>query len=99
MFCTQYRELQRRCDSKRRIMSHFMRYKPLDWQADPSARSFAKETQTEILKLPLRWICINETVLSASENLIGLPDRWRMLKRKSRAETESMRANNMNRKT
>ena len=28
-----------------------MRYKPLDWQADPSARSFAKETQTEILKL------------------------------------------------
>jgi hypothetical protein len=51
MFCTQYRELQRRCDSKRRIMSHFMRYKPLDWQADPSARSFAKETQTEILKL------------------------------------------------
>ena len=51
MLCTQYRELQRRCDSKRKIMSHFMRYKPADWQADPSARSFAKETQTEILRL------------------------------------------------
>jgi hypothetical protein len=51
MLCTEYRELQRRCESKRKVMSHFMRYKPLDWQIDPSARQFAKETQTEILRL------------------------------------------------
>jgi hypothetical protein len=27
-----------------------MRFKPLNWQADPNAREFAKETQAVILK-------------------------------------------------
>jgi hypothetical protein len=32
-------------------MSHFMLYKPLNWQATPNTRKFAKDTQAEILKI------------------------------------------------
>ncbi len=31
-------------------MSHFMRFKPANWQTDPQARKFAKDTQAEIMK-------------------------------------------------
>ena len=51
MSCAAYQELQRRCESKRKEMSHFMRYKPMGWQADPTARNFARETQAAILRV------------------------------------------------
>jgi hypothetical protein len=50
MSCHEYNELQQRCESKRKKMSHFMLHKPLDWQADPNARTFAKDMQAGILK-------------------------------------------------
>jgi hypothetical protein len=50
MSCNEYNELQRRCESRRKKMSHFMLHKPLNWQADPDTRRFAKDTQAEILK-------------------------------------------------
>jgi hypothetical protein len=31
-------------------MSHFMLYKPLNWQASPNTRQFVKDTQAKILK-------------------------------------------------
>jgi hypothetical protein len=50
MPCNEYNEIQRRCESNRRKMSDFMSYKPPHWQADPKTRTFAKDTQAEILK-------------------------------------------------
>lgn len=50
MSCKEYQELQRRCESRRKRMSHFMRFKPANWQTDPQARKFAKDTQAEIMK-------------------------------------------------
>ena len=50
MSCTKYDKLQRRCESRRKKMSHFMQYKPLQWQADPIARNFVKGTQAAILR-------------------------------------------------
>ena len=50
MSCTEYDELQRRCELWRKEMSHFMRYKPPQWKADQKIRDFVKDTQAAILK-------------------------------------------------
>jgi hypothetical protein len=50
MSCDVYNELHTRCERGRAQMSHFMRYKPPNWQAIPDIRKFAKDTQAEILK-------------------------------------------------
>jgi hypothetical protein len=51
MSCNVYNELHRRCESMRKEMSHFMRYKPGNWQIDPCTRGFVNDTQTEILNI------------------------------------------------
>jgi hypothetical protein len=50
MSCTEYDELQRRCELWRKKMSHFMLYKSRHWQTDPKTRNLVKDTQTAILK-------------------------------------------------
>jgi hypothetical protein len=51
MSCNEYNKLQRLCESKRQKMSHFMSHKPPHWQADPNTRTFARDTQAEILRI------------------------------------------------
>jgi hypothetical protein len=52
-------------------MSHFMKYKPANWQTDPQARKFAKDTQAEIMRTAAQMVKHQQNCSACKRGLTG----------------------------